>query len=104
MAREPSFPHRNIQALFNYKLLNEASLSSLIEIEDGFGKGIFEQSLDGVVSYSHRGAIYRFRSLLGYQPSRKFSIAILSNGKNIHQDKILMALVLATRSELVKIP
>lgn len=93
-----------IQALFNEQLISKDSLASMLEIEHGYGKGIFKQSHDNRASYSHNGRIDHFDSLLAYEPETKMSIAILNNGLEIGHATIVDAAIMASKGELVELP
>lgn len=93
-----------INGLFNGKLISESSLASMTEIEDGFGKGIFDRNMTGIVGFGHGGAINNFRSMLNYQPATKVSLALLTNGLDIDQGKIIKTVLKASRGQKIKLP
>ena len=75
-----------ITGLFEEKLIESSSLEQMIELEDGFGKGIFgtkyklgDSELQG---YWHNGGIESFISHLAYYPEKDVSVVVLTNGLN----------------------
>jgi len=96
--------NRFIYALFEEELLTKDSISSMLEIEDGFGKAIFRKKIAGVESFGHNGKIDGFHSKLSYLPSAGIGIAILSNGLQTNRKDIVAALLSASRGKLVKLP
>ncbi|MGY6520324.1 MAG: serine hydrolase domain-containing protein [Mongoliitalea sp.] len=69
-----------IQGLFDGKLLKTGSLERMKDIKDGFGLGMLKIPFYEHMSYGHTGGIDGFRSMLGYFPEQKFTLAIVSNG------------------------
>jgi D-alanyl-D-alanine carboxypeptidase len=69
-----------IQGLFDGKLLQQASLERMKDIKDGFGLGMLKIPFYEHASYGHTGGIDGFRSMLGYFPEQKFTLAFASNG------------------------
>lgn len=77
--------------LFGGKLVSEQSLSEMMEIKDGFGRGMFVVPFYERKSYGHTGGIDGFRAFLGYFPEDKVTLAVLSNGMNYTNNDILIA-------------
>ncbi|AOE48858.1 serine hydrolase [Kangiella sediminilitoris] len=77
---------RFISALFKGKLISDSSLKKMINIENGFGKGIFETKYEWddkeLQGYWHNGGIEGFISHLAYYPDEDLTIVVLSNGLN----------------------
>jgi len=75
-----------ITGLFDEKLIKPSSLEQMIELDDGFGKGIFgtKYKLEGseLQGYWHNGGIESFVSHLAYYPEKDISVVILTNGLN----------------------
>ena len=69
-----------ISALFNNKLITEESLNQMLEMKDGYGKGIFPVPVGDEVGYGHNGQADGFSSQLAYYPNEKVAIAVLANG------------------------
>lgn len=80
-------------ALFSEKLISEESLKKMMEINQGFGRGMFSFPYYERKSYGHTGGIDGFRSFLGYFPEDKVTVAVLSNGLNYNNNDILLALM-----------
>ena len=66
-------------ALFDGELVSEASLNQMLDMRDGYGKGI-AQGPGEPVSYGHGGQIDAFSSILAYFPDEKVAAALLANG------------------------
>lgn len=73
-----------IDALFAGKLIGKASLDKMMEINNGFGRGMFKVPFYNSYGYGHTGRIEEFISQLNYFPIEKTGLAIFSNaqGKN----------------------
>lgn len=82
-----------IYSLYSGKLISEESLSQLMEIKEGFGRGMFSFPYYDRKSYGHTGGIDGFRSFLGYFPEEKVTVTVLSNGLNYNNNDILLALM-----------
>lgn len=67
-------------ALFNFKLVSENSLSKMKTKNGVYGLGIIEYPLHGKKVFGHTGGIDGFNSMLIYSPEDKLSIAYISNG------------------------
>ncbi len=80
-----------ITALFDYKIINETSLNKMIELEDGYGRGIFSMPFYEKVSYGHTGGIDGFSSMLTYIPEDKIAFSLTSNGSNFNNNNIAIA-------------
>ena len=71
---------RFAHALFNYKLVSQASLDQMKTINDGYGYGVEAIPLGGRTLIGHTGRIDDFNSILAYLPEEKLAIAYTSNG------------------------
>jgi D-alanyl-D-alanine carboxypeptidase len=91
-------------ALFASKLIDKASLDSMLRGNNGFGKGIFKTTHADADSYGHNGKIDGFYSRAQYIPEKKLSFTILSNGMNYSQKEIVENLLLASAGKLVDMP
>jgi D-alanyl-D-alanine carboxypeptidase len=80
-----------IEALFNGKLISEASLNHMTTIKEGHGLGIFQFPFGTTKAYGHDGSIDGFNSMLGYFPEDKLAIAYCSNGVNYNVNNIVVA-------------
>lgn len=93
-----------IHALFSGKLISEKNLSFMMEIKEGFGRGMFSFPYYEKKSYGHTGGIDGFRSFLAYFPEEKATIAVLSNGLNYNNNDILLAMLNSYFGKEVTIP
>lgn len=82
-----------IHSLFAGKLISGESLGLMMDLRDGFGRGMFTFPYHERKSYGHTGGIDGFRSFLGYFPEDKVTITVLSNGLNYNNNDILLALL-----------
>lgn len=82
-----------IQALFNGKLVNQASLDQMKEIKEGYGKALIQFPFGERRFYGHGGKIEEFSSMLGYYPTEKLSFSLISNGNNFEQNDIIIGIL-----------
>lgn len=82
-----------VNALFSRKLISEEKLKLMMEIKEGFGRGMFSFPYYERKSYGHTGGIDGFRSFLAFFPEEKVTITVLSNGLNFNNNDILLALL-----------
>ena len=73
-----------MDALFNNKLISEASLGRMLSFQDKFGLGIKKNRLRGRkglqwTSYGHGGTIDGFAAALEYFPDDKVVVALVAN-------------------------
>ena len=93
-----------ISALFDGKLINEASLKSMTTMKDGFGLGTFKIPFYERSAFGHNGGIDGFSSSLSYFPEEKVAIAFCSNGMNYPMNDILIGLLSCYFDKPYKIP
>lgn len=82
-----------IYALFNGKLVNQASLEQMKEIKEGYGKALIQFPFGERRFYGHGGRIENFSSMLGYYPTEKLSFSLISNGDNFVQNDIIIGIL-----------
>lgn len=82
-----------IDALFNNKLVSEASLSKMTAIQDGYGMGIFQAPFYEKKGYTHNGGIDGFSSSLVYFPDDKLEVALLMNGLAYQMNDIMIGIL-----------
>lgn len=82
-----------IHALFNGKLVNQASLDQMKEIKEGYGKALIQFPFGERRFYGHGGRIENFSSMLGYYPTEKLSFSLISNGDNFVQNDIIIGIL-----------
>ncbi len=90
--------------LFGGKLISEQSLAQMMEIKEGFGRGLFMIPFYERKSFGHTGGIDGFRAFLGYFPEEKVTLAVLSNGMNYNNNDILIAALSAQFEREWKLP
>jgi CubicO group peptidase (beta-lactamase class C family) len=78
-------------ALFSGKLLNAEMLETMTTINGEFGMGIFTFPFGERISYGHTGGIDGFSSMAGYFPAEKIAVALISNGRRINNNDIMIA-------------
>lgn len=69
-----------LNCLFNHKILSEKTVNSMMEIQDGYGLGIFQVPFYDKKAFGHNGAIDGFQSNAYYFPMENVSVAFLANG------------------------
>lgn len=91
-------------ALFSGKLLTNGSLEIMKTIKDGYGIGLFQIPFYKSVGYGHTGGIDGFSSVYSYFPEDKISYALISNGTNINNNDISIAVLSAVYDKPYEIP
>ena len=91
-------------ALFNGKLLTNESLEIMKTIKDGYGLGLFQLPFYESVGYGHTGGIDGFSSIYSYFPDEKISYALTSNGTNMNNNDISIAVLSAVYNKPYEIP
>lgn len=92
------------EALFNYKIISEKSVSRMKIIEDKYGMGLFKIPFYNKTSFGHTGGIDGFSSVFRYFPKEKYAFALTSNGSNYNNNKISIVLLSALFNKPFKIP
>ncbi len=82
-----------IYALFDGKLVSQASLDQMKEIKEGYGKALIQFPFGERRFYGHGGRIENFSSMLGYYPTEKLSFSLISNGDNYLQKDIIIGIL-----------
>lgn len=93
-----------IDALFNLKLISQASLDQMTTLNQNYGMGIFQYSLGGKKAFGHTGGIDGFNSMLVYLPEEKLSIAYISNGTVYPVNTIIKTSYAAAGGQAYEIP
>jgi len=78
-----------IKALFDGRLITKESLDKMLQLEDGYGKGILTFPFVERKLYGHNGGIESFKSALAYYPKDDMAISLLVNGNNYDYNAIL---------------
>jgi len=82
-----------IYALFNGKLISQASLNHMTTMKDNFGMGIFPISFYDKKGFGHTGGIDGFVSNLEYFPDDSVAIAFCTNGLNYNMNQVLIGIL-----------
>lgn len=91
-------------ALFGGKLLKSESLEIMKTIKDGYGTGLFQIPFYDKVGYGHTGGIDGFSSVFSYFSDGNISYALTSNGTNINNNDISIAVLSAVYDKPYEIP
>ena len=100
----PSDLTRFADALFSGKLLKNDSLEIMKTIKDGYGIGLFQIPFYKSIGYGHTGEIDGFSSVYSYFPDDKISYALISNGTNMNNNDISIAVLSAVYDKPYEIP
>lgn len=100
----PSDLTKFADALFSGKLLTNESLEIMKTIKDGYGIGLFQMPFYKSVGYGHTGGIDGFSSVYSYFPDDKISYALISNGTNLNNNNISIAVLSAVYNKPYEIP
>ncbi|WP_304517085.1 serine hydrolase [Cecembia rubra] len=84
-----------IRALFEGKLISEASLSQMTELRDNYGRGIFKFPFYDYFAYGHDGGIDGFMASLSYFPEKDLAYSLTLNGANMDPNQISIAVLSA---------
>jgi CubicO group peptidase (beta-lactamase class C family) len=91
-------------ALFGGKLLKRESLEMMKTIKDGYGNGLFQIPFYKSIGYGHTGGIDGFSSVYSHFPEDKISYALTSNGTNINNNDVSIAVLSAVFNQPYEIP
>lgn len=100
----PSDLTKFADALFSGKLLTNESLEIMKTIKDGYGIGLFQIPFYKSVGYGHTGGIDGFSSVYSHFADDKISYALISNGTNINNNAISIAVLSAVYDKPYEIP
>ena len=91
-------------ALFWGQLLKPQSLDIMKTIKEGYGSGLFQIPFYDAIGYGHTGGIDGFRSVYAHFPKDTVSYALTSNGTNINNNDISIAVLSAVFDKPYQIP
>ncbi|MRM82666.1 serine hydrolase [Riemerella anatipestifer] len=91
-------------ALFGGKLLTSKNLETMKTIQDGYGLGLFQYPFYKKVSYGHTGGIDGFSSAYSHFPEDNISYALTSNGTNMNNNNVSIAVLSAVYGKPYEIP
>lgn len=100
----PSDLTKFADALFSGKLLKPESLNIMETIKDGYGSGLFQIPFYNHIGYGHTGGIDGFSSVYSHFADDNISYALTSNGTNINNNDISIAVLSAVYDKPYEIP
>lgn len=100
----PSDLTKFADALFDGKLLKSESLEIMKTVKDGYGIGLFQIPFYNSIGYGHTGGIDGFSSVYSHFPDDKISYALISNGANMNNNDISIAVLSAVYDKPYEIP
>ena len=100
----PSDLTKFADALFGGKLLKTESLEIMKTVEDGYGIGLFQIPFYKNIGFGHTGGIDGFSSVYSHFADDKISYALISNGTNINNNDISIAVLSAVYDKPYEIP
>ena len=100
----PSDLTKFADALFSGKLLTNESLQIMKTINQGYGIGLFQIPFYENIGYGHTGGIDGFSSIFAHFEDSKISYALISNGTNINNNDISIAVLSAVYGKPYEIP
>jgi CubicO group peptidase (beta-lactamase class C family) len=86
----PSDLTKFIQALFDLKLVSQASLDRMKTFKDRYGFGMMPFPLNDKTVIGHGGGIDGFNAMLFYLPEEKLAVAYTSNGKAYPPNSVIV--------------
>jgi CubicO group peptidase (beta-lactamase class C family) len=100
----PSDLTKFADALFSGKLLKPASLNIMKTIKDGYGNGLFQIPFYNHIGYGHTGGIDGFSSVYSHFADDNISYALTSNGTNMNNNDISIAVLSVIYNKPYEIP
>ena len=91
-------------ALFSEQLLTAESLEIMTALQEGYGYGLFQIPFYNSVGFGHTGGIDGFSSVYSHFPEDNISYALTSNGTNINNNDISIAVLSAIYDKPYEIP
>jgi len=89
----PSDLNKFMACLFGGELVSEKSLKVMMDIEDGYGAGLFKVPYMEKSAYGHTGGIDGFQSNSFYFTEENLSVTYLSNGVSFPLNNILVGVL-----------
>ena len=90
--------------MFEGRLLTPESLKIMKTIKEGYGSGLFQIPFYSKIGFGHTGGIDGFRSVYSYFEDDKISYALTSNGTNMNNNDISIAVLSAVFNKPYQIP
>jgi D-alanyl-D-alanine carboxypeptidase len=91
-------------ALFSEQLLTTKSLEIMKTVQEGYGNGLFQIPFYSSIGFGHTGGIDGFTSIYSHFPEDNISYALTSNGTNINNNDISIAVLSAVYNKPYEIP
>lgn len=82
-----------IEGLFQGKLISEASLVEMTQMQQGFGLGIFKFPFYDAYAFGHGGRIDGFETNLAYFPESKTAVAVCANGIGMDMNDLMIGVL-----------
>jgi D-alanyl-D-alanine carboxypeptidase len=82
-----------LSSLLTGKLVSADSLAKMKEINEGFGRGLFQFPFHDKSAFGHNGGVDGFSSLAGYFEADGLAFALTSNGMNYPMNDISIAIL-----------
>jgi D-alanyl-D-alanine carboxypeptidase len=82
-----------LSSLLTGQLVSADSLAKMQELNQGFGRGLFQFPFDDKKAYGHNGGIDGFSSITGYFAADDVAFALTSNGMNYAMNDITIAVL-----------
>lgn len=82
-----------LSSLLTGKLVSADSLAKMQELNQGFGRGLFQFPFHDKKAYGHNGGIDGFSSITGYFAADDVAFALTSNGMNYAMNDINIAVL-----------
>lgn len=80
---------RFVTALFKGKLISKESLAIMTSTTEGYGRGIFEEEINGKKVFGHSGGIDAFVSFLKYSVEDEVAVAFTANVGRINNENMV---------------
>ena len=89
----PTDINKFFNCLFDGDLTSTVSLASMMELQDGYGLGMFPAPFHEKRAYGHNGGIDGFRSTAFYFPKENVSVAYTANAATMAINNILIGVL-----------
>jgi D-alanyl-D-alanine carboxypeptidase len=100
----PTELNQFMHGLFAGELISNASLSKMKEINQGYGRGLFQFPFNGKIAFGHNGGIDSFVSNTAYFESENIGVSITFNGLNYVMNDVLIGVLSITFGKNFEIP
>ncbi len=82
-----------IEGLFQGKLLSEASLKEMTQLQQGFGLGVFRFPFYDTYAFGHGGRIDGFETNLAYFPESQTAVAVCTSGIGVDMNDLMIGIL-----------